>query len=98
MEVLYCLLLNPPWPPMTSAHSPSSPPLSAPLALSPGDSEYLTALGKRVRTIRERQAISRKQLTRDANVSERYLGQLETGEGNVSVLLLRRIAAAMNVT
>jgi XRE family aerobic/anaerobic benzoate catabolism transcriptional regulator len=83
---------------MTNAHPPSNSTLSEPLALSVGESEFLAALGKRVRTIRERRAISRKQLARDANVSERYLGQLETGEGNVSVLLLRRIAAAMNVT
>ena len=83
---------------MTSLQPSSSPPLSEPLALSAGESEFLAALGKRVRTIREHRAISRKQLARDANVSERYLGQLETGEGNVSVLLLRRIAAAMNVT
>ena len=83
---------------MTSLQPSSSPPLSEPLALSAGESEFLAALGKRVRAIREHRAISRKQLARDANVSERYLGQLETGEGNVSVLLLRRIAAAMNVT
>jgi XRE family transcriptional regulator, aerobic/anaerobic benzoate catabolism transcriptional regulator len=83
---------------MTSTHPPSTRALAEPLALSVGDSEFLAALGKRVRTMRERRAISRKQLAHDANVSERYLGQLETGEGNVSVLLLRRIAAAMNVT
>ena len=83
---------------MTSMQPSSSPPLSEPLALSAGESEFLAALGKRVRAIREHRAISRKQLARDANVSERYLGQLETGEGNVSILLLRRIAAAMNVT
>jgi XRE family aerobic/anaerobic benzoate catabolism transcriptional regulator len=83
---------------MTSSQPSPSPPLSEPLALSPGESEFLATLGKRVRAIREHRAISRKQLARDAHVSERYLGQLETGEGNVSVLLLRRIAAAMNVT
>jgi XRE family aerobic/anaerobic benzoate catabolism transcriptional regulator len=83
---------------MTTADQPSSPALSERLTLSVGDSDFLAALGKRIRAIRERRAISRKQLARDADVSERYLGQLETGEGNVSVLLLRRIAAAMNVT
>ena len=31
-------------------------------------------------------------------MSERYLGQLESGEGNISVMLLRRVAAALNVT
>jgi XRE family aerobic/anaerobic benzoate catabolism transcriptional regulator len=30
-------------------------------------------------------------------VSERYLGQLETGEGNVSIMLLRRLALVLNV-
>jgi len=84
--------------PMTSAQPLTSPPLSEPTGLPSGDSEFLATLGKRVRAIREHQAVSRKQLARDANVSERYLGQLETGEGNVSVLLLRRIAAAMKVT
>jgi len=83
---------------MPSAQPSSSSPLVEPLALSSGESEFLAALGKRVRAIREHRAISRKQLARDASVSERYLGQLETGDGNVSVLLLRRIAAAMNVT
>ena len=91
-------MLIPAKPFMPSSQAPSRPPLSEPLALSSGESEFLAALGKRIRTLREHRAVSRKQLARDANVSERYLGQLETGEGNVSVLLLRRIAAAMSVT
>lgn len=32
-----------------------------------------------------------------ADVSERHLAQLESGEGNISVVLLRRIAAALRV-
>src|SRR5689334_21026200 len=68
-----------------------------PLSLSAADSEFLAALGKRVRTIRERRATTRKQLARDADVSERYLALLEGGEGNISVLLLRRIASALDV-
>ena len=55
-------------------------------------------LGRRVREVRERRAMTRKLLARDADVSERYLGQLELGHGNISVMLLRRIAAALNVT
>lgn len=41
--------------------------------------------------------MTRKTLARDADVSERYLGQLELGDGNISVMLLRRIAVALNV-
>ena len=76
---------------------PSATAVTEQLSLSAADSEFLAALGKRVRTIRERRATTRKQLARDADVSERYLALLEAGEGNISVLLLRRIAAALDV-
>jgi XRE family aerobic/anaerobic benzoate catabolism transcriptional regulator len=42
--------------------------------------------------------MTRKQVAREADVSERHLAQLETGEGNISIVLLRRIAIALNVT
>ena len=38
--------------------------------------------------------MARKLLARDSGVSERYLAQLEAGQGNISILLLRQIAAA----
>jgi XRE family transcriptional regulator, aerobic/anaerobic benzoate catabolism transcriptional regulator len=57
----------------------------------------LDALGERVRTLRAGRAMSRKVLARQAQVSERYLAQLEAGKGNGSVLLLRRIARALGV-
>ena len=59
---------------------------------------YLSALGKRVREGRERRGLSRKALSIEARVSERYLAQLEAGEGNVSIVLLRRVAAALGTT
>jgi XRE family aerobic/anaerobic benzoate catabolism transcriptional regulator len=62
------------------------------------DSDFLAALGRRVRELRERRGMTRKRMALEADVSERYLGQLEAGEGNVSMLLLRRVAAALNVT
>ncbi len=37
-------------------------------------------------------------MAREADVSERHLAQLEAGEGNVSIVLLRRIAAALHVS
>lgn len=65
---------------------------------APDDTAFLGALGRRVREIRERRGMARKVLARDADVSERYLAQLETGEGNVSIVLLRRIAAALGAS
>jgi XRE family aerobic/anaerobic benzoate catabolism transcriptional regulator len=41
--------------------------------------------------------MSRKALAADSGVSERYLAQLEAGLGNVSILLLRQIAAALEL-
>src|SRR5687768_8105483 len=41
--------------------------------------------------------MSRKLLAHHAGISERYLTQLESGKGNVSLLLLRHIAAALGV-
>lgn len=61
-----------------------------------GPEAYLAALGERVRAWRARRGMTRKQLARDSGVSERYLAQLEGGRGNVSILLLRQIAGAMN--
>lgn len=69
-----------------------------PVRTVPDDAAFLGALGKRVREIRERRGMARKILAREAAVSERYLAQLETGEGNVSIVLLRRIAAALGAS
>ena len=41
--------------------------------------------------------MTRKALSQASGVSERYLAQLEAGEGNISVLLLRKVARAMGV-
>lgn len=58
---------------------------------------YLAQLGERVRAWRSGQGMTRRRLAAASGVSERYLAQLEAGRGNVSILLLRRIANAMEV-
>ena len=60
-------------------------------------SEFLVQLGERVRDARARRSMTRKDLARESQVSERYLAQLEAGHGNISVLLLRQIAAALSL-
>lgn len=62
------------------------------------DGDFLLFLGKRVRELRNRRGMTRKMAAREADVSERHLAQLEAGEGNVSIVLLRRIAAALHVS
>jgi len=59
---------------------------------------YLSRLGDRVRAWRTENGMTRKTLSKASGVSERYLAQLEAGRGNISVLLLRRVARAMRVS
>ncbi len=58
---------------------------------------FLRLLGQHVREARARRGMTRRMLARDSRVSERYLAQLEAGQGNVSVLLLRQVARALNL-
>src|SRR6266705_3165416 len=62
------------------------------------DGDFLLFLGKKVRHLRNLRGMTRKTVARESEVSERHLAQLEAGEGNVSIVLLRRIAAALNVS
>jgi XRE family transcriptional regulator, aerobic/anaerobic benzoate catabolism transcriptional regulator len=58
------------------------------------DREFLGELGQRVRRMRALRGMSRKALAVASGVSERYLAQLESGDGNLSIVLLRRVARA----
>jgi XRE family transcriptional regulator, aerobic/anaerobic benzoate catabolism transcriptional regulator len=62
-----------------------------------GDPEtgFLEQLGQRVRTMRALRGMSRKVLAKVSGISERYIAQLESGKGNVSIVLLRRVSNAM---
>jgi len=61
------------------------------------DAEFLLFVGNKVREARSRRGMTRKMLAHEADVSERHLAQLELGEGNVSIVLLRRITTALNI-
>lgn len=58
---------------------------------------YLALLGNRVRAWRAEHGVTRKALASASGVSERYLAQLEDGQGNISILLLRNLTIAMNI-
>lgn len=55
----------------------------------------LVALGVRVRSLRSRRGITRKELALTADVSERHLANLEYGVGNASFLVLTQVARAL---
>ena len=60
-----------------------------------GKSPLLRALGERVRNLRARRGLTRRNLAASAQVSERHLANLEYGTGNVSILVLHQIALAL---
>src|SRR5436305_9454310 len=62
---------------------------------SDAESDFLEQLGRRVRTLRALRGMSRKVLAKVSGISERYIAQLESGKGNVSIVLLRRVSTAM---
>ncbi len=58
--------------------------------------DFLIQIGSNVRSLRASRGMTRKTLARDSSVSERYLANLEQGEGNISINLLRQVANALH--
>ena len=67
------------------------------IEVSDADVRFLADLGRRMRDLRERRGMSRRVLAIESKVSERYLAQIESGNGNISVMLLRRVTTALGV-
>ena len=58
---------------------------------------FLAAIGREVRRQRAKRGMTRRQLAQASLTSERYLAQIESGQGNPSVLILKSIAQALDV-
>lgn len=58
----------------------------------------MAELGSRVRAWRARRGMTRKQLAADSGLSERFLADVESGKGNVSINSLEAAARALNIT
>lgn len=83
--------------PKRQLSTPSAGAAQEGLGHDPTGEAFLAMLGQRVRTARAEQGLSRKALAELADVSERYLAQLESGEGNASSILLRRVGRALGL-
>lgn len=64
----------------------------------PESKATLAELGGRVRAWRARRGMTRKQLAADSGLSERFLADVETGKGNVSINSLEAAARALNIS
>lgn len=61
------------------------------------EATYLRQVAKCIREQRRAKGMSRREVAEAAGVSDRYVTQLESGGGNVSILVLRRLARALEV-
>jgi XRE family transcriptional regulator, aerobic/anaerobic benzoate catabolism transcriptional regulator len=57
---------------------------------------FIARVGERVRRARQRKGMARRVLSELSGVSQRYLAQLENGDGNISIGLLLRVALALD--
>ena len=78
-----------------ASHLPT--PLDARRSKTAVDEAYLRRVGDRVRAARDHLGLTRKGLSQTSGVSERYLADLEAGAGNASLMVLRRVAAALQL-
>ena len=69
--------------------------MTAPFNQSDPSRDVMSRLATRVREMRKTQKMPRRVLSEKSGVSPRYLAQLEAGEGNISIALLQRVAAAL---
>jgi XRE family aerobic/anaerobic benzoate catabolism transcriptional regulator len=68
-----------------------------PAAEPPDHAVFVTGIGRLVRLSRAKRGMTRRQLAQESGASERYLAQIESGQGNPSVLILKSIAQALDV-
>lgn len=78
--------------------TPEITPLVLPCLDELSTEEFLMVVGQRVRQQRARKSMSRKRLAEVSSVSERYLAQLESGQGNMSIALLRKVTSAIGIS
>jgi XRE family aerobic/anaerobic benzoate catabolism transcriptional regulator len=63
-----------------------------------GRPAFLTALGARVRELREARGQTRRELSAASGLSERFLADLEAGEGHISLQRLDELGRALGTT
>jgi XRE family transcriptional regulator, aerobic/anaerobic benzoate catabolism transcriptional regulator len=71
--------------------------ISRPLPSPVAGEEVVASVGRLVRLSRAKRGMTRRQLAQASGASERYLAQIESGQGNPSVIILSGIADALEL-
>ena len=59
---------------------------------------FASQLGKRIKELRNKAELSQDQLAEQAGISGKYLGEVERGEVNVSVVILEKLAKVLHLS
>lgn len=65
---------------------------------SKGKSSALISLGQRIKLLRQARSISQEDLADAAGVHRTYIGMIERGEKNTTILTMLKLAEALNTT
>ena len=64
---------------------------------TPKEQELLNQIGKRIRLIRLNSGLSQEKLAFACNLDRTYIGSVERGERNISVINLCKISSALKI-
>ena len=62
-----------------------------------GERAFLKSLGRQLKVLRQKKGFTQETLAKLADVGEKHLGAVERGETNPTILLLRKLAKALEV-
>lgn len=60
--------------------------------------DFSVALGNRIKELRKKKGFSQERLSEKADISSKYLGEIERGKVNISTLVLYNLATALEVS
>ncbi|WP_035200970.1 helix-turn-helix domain-containing protein [Agrobacterium tumefaciens] len=61
------------------------------------EKKFLVEFGERVRALRKSRGLSQEQLAHACGLDRTYVGGIERGERNITIIKIRLIASALNV-
>ncbi|MEM0991722.1 MAG: helix-turn-helix transcriptional regulator [Bacteroidota bacterium] len=61
------------------------------------DSELLKKVGQKIRGFRLKSGLSQEKLAFASNLDRTYIGSVERGERNISIINLEKISSALNI-
>ncbi|MBL7104874.1 MAG: helix-turn-helix transcriptional regulator [Bacteroidales bacterium] len=62
------------------------------------EKEYLQRIGARIKQLRLRVGLSQEKLSFESGLDRTYVGSVERGERNISLINLNKIALALNIS